>query len=42
MYILPVLLGSGGDADNGTAHLVTFIYSYEQCEMDHHEVLSFN
>jgi hypothetical protein len=26
MYILPVL-GSGADADNGMAHLVTFIHS---------------
>jgi hypothetical protein len=26
MYILPVL-GSGADADNGVAHLVTFIHS---------------
>jgi hypothetical protein len=28
MYILPVL-GSGADADNGMAHLVTFIHSYK-------------
>jgi hypothetical protein len=27
MYILPVL-GSGADAGNGMAHLVTFIHSY--------------
>jgi hypothetical protein len=27
MYVLPVL-GSGADADNGMAHLVTFIHSY--------------
>jgi hypothetical protein len=27
MYILPVL-GSGADADNGMAHLVTFIHSF--------------
>jgi hypothetical protein len=27
MYMLPVL-GSGADADNGMAHLVTFIHSY--------------
>jgi len=27
MYILPVI-GSGADADNGMAHLVTFIHSF--------------
>jgi hypothetical protein len=27
MYILPVL-GSGADADNGMAHLITFIHTY--------------
>jgi hypothetical protein len=30
MYILPVL-GSGANADNGMAHLVTFIHSFIKC-----------
>jgi len=34
MYILPVI-GSGADADNGMAHLVSFIHSF--VKLAHHE-----